>query len=498
MIRRGIVATLVMVVGGVVAHWNDLLHLVAGGLTVAILLLGALAILALRRRSVPEEASSDLAEEEPGLASSFLRDGVVGVSIGGLGILLTSLIYAYALPPFYPFLVGDCPQILPKLALYEETGAWPRAVALIDARLSQPIDKGCRAQLAERKCRYLIEWSKVLPREQADRKLQEAERWAQDNQLPNYQEIARLRREQLRPTFTPPPVLVTPTPSPRPTPRSLPVGTTVQLSGLDMAYFPPTIFLYLQVLDGSGQPITGLGPSDVRVLADGQSVDGVAFSYFSQAPAPISAAIVMDYSGSMEGTPLESAKAGARTFLSLLAPDDQVEVIGFNDRAQLLQAWTGDRQAASEALNLWQARDHTALWDALWLAASDLAGRSGRKVVVLLTDGADNRSQHSQEEVIAQARRAGLSLFVIGLRTGEYNGAGLQALVQAAGGHYAEADNPGELEKCYRQMAGAIRSEYRLTLNLPRQPEGGIHRLRVEIGGPQPLVAEQTYQDPSR
>jgi hypothetical protein len=142
------------------------------------------------------------------------------------------------------------------------------------------------------------------------------------------------------------------------------------------------------------------------------------------------------------------------------------------------------------------AKDWTALWDAVWLATGDLSGASGRKVIVVLTDGVDNRSRHGPEEVIAEARRVGVSIFAIGLRSGEYNGAGLQSLVQAVGGRYTEAASPAELEDYYRQTAGALRSEYRLALNLSRRPDGQTHRLRVLVGGPQALAAEQTYEDP--
>lgn len=499
MIRKLVVAVLVMLGVGALAHWTDRLHLLAGGLAVASLIFLGLIIGALRRRNNPEELDGYISDADVEHETSVLRDGLAGLVAGGAGLALAALIYAYALPPFYPFLVGDCPQLVPRLDIYEEARAWPRAVELIDKRISQPLDKNCRAELTERKCRYLIEWSKTLPREQAELKLQEAERWAEANQLPNYRTIAKLMREQLQPTPSPPaPVMVTPTPTPAPTPRSLPGGATAQIAGLDLTYFPPTIFAYLRVVDAAGNPIKDLAGSDVRILDDGRPVGGYTLAHFSQAPAPICAALVIDYSGSMEGAPLTAAKAGARAFLGLLGPKDQVEVIGFNDKPQLLHGWSTDRQAAIQALDTLPAKDRTALWDALWLAGSDLAGSSGRKVVVVLTDGADNRSQHTKEQVIEQARRTGLSVFVIGLRSSEYDGAALQSLVQAVGGRYAEANNPGELEEYYRQTAGAIRNEYRLAITLSRRPDGGAHHLRIEVGGPQPLVAEQSYQDPAQ
>lgn len=497
MIRRLLLAGLAMGAVGVLAGWRDLLHLLAGALAALALLIGAVVIGILRRRATPEDADGYLDDAEAGQAPSALRDGVGGLFVGVLGLILAALIFRYALPPFYPLLVGDCPQILPKLAIYEEAAAWPQAVALIDARLSRPLDQGCQAELAQRKCRYLIEWSKTLPREQADRKLQDAERWAEDHQLPDYRTIARLMRSQLQPTASPPsPVFVTPTPSPAPTPRKLASGTTVEVAGVDVAYFPPTIFAYLRVADAAGQPVTDLAASDVCVEDDGQPVQNYSLSHFSRAPAPICAALAIDYSGSMEGQPLAAAKAGARAFLQLLGPKDQVEIIGFNNEPQLLQAWTSDRQAAGQALELLPAKDWTALWDALWLAGSELGGCSGRKVVVVLTDGADNRSQHTLEQVVTQARRVGLSVFVIGLRSSEYDGAVLQRLVREVGGRYAEAGSPGELEEYYRQVAGAIHNEYRLALTLDRRPDAGTHRLSIQVGGPQPLVAEQTYQDP--
>lgn len=492
MVLRLVAAAGLIAAVGLLAGWSDRLHLLAMAVALAVLALVGLAARALRRRGGAGEAEGGLDEEEA-RASSVLRDGLIGLTLGGAALLVSAAIYAWLLPPFYPLLVGDCPRILPRLAIYEEAKAWPQAVAVIDARLARPLDNACRTQLAERKCRYLIEWSKTLPRAEAQKKLAEVERYAQENRLPNYREIARLMQSQLEPT--PAPRLVTPTPTPAPTPRNL-AGAQAELTGLDLTYFPPTVFAHLRVTDAAGQPIANLGTSDVRVYDDGQPVPGYSLSAFSQEPAPVCAALVIDYSGSMAGAPLEAAKAGARTFLSLLRDGDQVEVIGFGDRAELLQARTTDRQAAAAALDLRPAKDWTALWDALWLAANDLSGCPGRRAAVLMTDGADNRSQHTQEEVAQQLRRAGLSLFVIGLRSNEYNGPVLQALVEAVGGRYAEASDPGQLEAYYRDVAGTIRNEYRLALTLTRPPGGGPHRLRIELGGPQPVVVEQTYQDP--
>ncbi|MDI7276177.1 MAG: hypothetical protein QME94_09365, partial [Anaerolineae bacterium] len=312
MTRRLLVAALVMGAVGGLAGWYDLLHLLAGGLAALALLVAGLVVAALRRRRAVEELAPDLDEEEAP-SRSLLRDGIVGLGLGGAGLALTALIYARVLPPFYPLLVGDCPQLLPRLAIYEETSGWPQAIALIDARLARPIDRGCRTELATRKCRYLIEWARALPRDQAEQKLEEAERWAEENQLGDYRTIAQLMRSQLQPTPTPAaPVLVTATAPPSPTPRPLPAGTTAEISGIDASFFPPTLFAYLRVLDGAGQPVTGLTASDVRVDDDGRPVADFSLSHYSQAPTPLCAALVIDYSGSMEGQPLAGAKAGAR------------------------------------------------------------------------------------------------------------------------------------------------------------------------------------------
>ena len=496
--RRLLVAVLAIAAFALLAGWTDLLHLLSLAGSVLVLALLALGIAIARRRAEPEPLELDR-EEELNLAPTLLRDGLFGLVFAGLGLGAAALIYSHALPPLYPVLVGDCPQLLPRLAIYEDAQAWAKAITLIDTRLSQPLDAACQTELAERKCRYLIAWSEQLPPREAEARLREAEAWAKDRGLGNYHTIAQLMRQRLQPTATPPPstpVLVTPTPEPTPTPRSLGPGATAQFSGLDGTYFPPTLFAYMRVSDAAGQPIADLQESDVRVQDDGRPVTNFTLSRFSQSPASLCAALVIDYSGSMEGEPLAAAKAGARTFLGLLGARDQAAIIAFNDRPQLLQGWTADKQAAGAALDALPAKDWTALWDALYQAGGELAGCAGRKVIVLLSDGADNRSQHTQEQVIEQARRLGVGVFVIGLRTGDYDGGALQSLVQEVGGRYTEAANPQELEEYYRQVAGAIRSEYRLAINLERQPSAGSHQLRILIGGPQPLVLEQTYQDP--
>lgn len=505
-----IIAIIVMIAVGALSRWSDCPHLIAGGVAVVVMVLLRLLFRGFR----------DLGS---------LGHVVIGGILGIVGVALALVTWTVFGPSVIEPLCGGCSsQLLEKVELLEEARAWPAAISLIDKSLEQPANDTCRAHLVQRKCNDLLEWSRDLPLEETRAKLEETVLWADTNSLTDCRRMAEAEMIARAPTptpqptptpkpaptppptYTPPPTPTPPptytppptntptcTPTPTPAPTTLPAGSSAQIMGVDATSSRPVVLVYLQVLDASARPLTWLQATDFQVFDDGQPVLPAVF-HFSQSPSPICAALAIDLSGSMSGDPLEAAKRGARTFLSLLADGDYVEIIRFSDKPEVLQGWTSDKLWAGKALDsLTEAGGRTALWDALWQAASDAERCSGRKALIVLTDGGDNNSVRTRDDVVKQAKEAGAGVFVIGLRTPEYDGPALQGLVEEVGGVYTETVKPAEFEKYYREVAGAIRSEYRLALTLSRKPDGRSHRIRIEIGWPDPIVLEQTYQDPS-
>jgi len=382
-----------------------------------------------------------------------------------------------------------------------EVGALDVAINRIGEYLGDPAEyETCRAELVERKYDYLIEWAKQMQAQgdlgNAKRAADDARSWAEQNGLDAEvaAQLSALLAELLEPTPTPMIIEVTPTPSPAPTPQA--IAGSVQIVGVDSSNFP-TLFVYVRVVDASGQPIAVLQSSDFRLFDGETPVQASAVTYFQQSPPPICAAVVVDTSGSMEGAPLVAAKAGAGAFLGLLADRDQVKIMGFSFAPYSVQDWTSDKQRAIASLSQLSAEGGTALWDALWDAANGLAVCQGRRALVALTDGNDRDSLRTRDDVVRQVRNAGASVFAIGIRGPDYDGTTLRDLVEnEIGGSYDDTDDLTRLTGYYEGVIGAIQSEYRFTIVLGRAKDSNLHRLYIEAGSA-PLVAEREYQDPN-
>ena len=132
----------------------------------------------------------------------------------------------------------------------------------------------------------------------------------------------------------------------------------------------------------------------------------------------------------------------------------------------------------------------TAFFDALIKAEEALMNISGRKAIVVLTDGLDNVSKGKSDDVLAGISEGGFSISTIGLGDPEKQGvnagldeSGLMSLADQAGGVYAYAEDAATLKSIYENYGMLLKSEYRITYITPSELRDGIRRsLRVEVG----------------
>ena len=206
---------------------------------------------------------------------------------------------------------------------------------------------------------------------------------------------------------------------------------------------------------------------------------------------PLTTLLVMDVSGSMyDAGKLNAATASAQAYVAQMRPGDQAGLLTFNTNVTYLQAITTDRQALIRAINNLDARGDTTMFDALDQAAQILKDVPGRKTIIVLTDGLDNRSSHTAEEVIQTIGTGGLSISTIGLgdpsKLGINSGLDetiLQSLAARAGGVYGYANDSEALRGLYEQFGRALQSEYSITYTTSSALRDGLSRtLTVSLG----------------
>jgi len=169
----------------------------------------------------------------------------------------------------------------------------------------------------------------------------------------------------------------------------------------------------LTVTDQNGRYVTGLQEGDFRVYVDGI---GRSVKFLRQdRNTPVSVGILADTSGSMH-TKLERLRVAIGQFILNLNSRDDVFLLAFSNRPFLLQPFTTNLYLVKSRLALLHAYGQTALFDAirdgLFMVEN---GRYDKKALLVVTDGVDNASRATLQQVIEHARQRAVLIYSIGI-----------------------------------------------------------------------------------
>ncbi len=262
--------------------------------------------------------------------------------------------------------------------------------------------------------------------------------------------------------------------------RQQAAGAEVVINQIETSAFPKVTIFALVSRDGV--PLKGLGPDDFRVRED--EVDQSPLTVVPQL-TPLNAVVTLDTSGSMRQR-MKDAQAAAKSFIEMLSPEDNVRVVSFARDVKVLSSG-GDRSVAKAVIDATMARGDTALYDALYTSVELLRGVPGRKVVTLLSDGADDNGQgrplskHSVDEVLMLAREVNVPIYTIGVGT-EIDEALLRRVARETGGATLITPQPGQLKELYARIGEQLAGQYNIfyTSNLPG--DGTEHRVQLRYG----------------
>ena len=249
-------------------------------------------------------------------------------------------------------------------------------------------------------------------------------------------------------------------------------GAAIQLRGVDATAYP-TIRASVYTPAGNGRP---------ALWENGTAVVGFQAQNLGSVKA---IATLIDRSQSMRGKPLADAAAGARAFVAAKQAADELAVIAFGSKVSTLSPFSTIKRDADLPLGR-MTTDHakgTALYDAVIAAANQLRGNPlpGR-VIIVLSDGADNASNGSLATAIKAAGQANASIYAIGIEGKGFDADALKQLTSATGGQYYGAASTSNLAGVYSSIATALKKTWRIQYVTAARPGDSI-RLTASIVG---------------
>ena len=196
----------------------------------------------------------------------------------------------------------------------------------------------------------------------------------------------------------------------------------------------------------------------------------------------VAASIAIDVSGSMRGAPLNAIRSGLSKFVADAEPQDKIAIQTIADDGRWEAGWDQSRDEVRTALEKLEARGNlTRLWDGLLNAVEHFPTTPLAQRIIVISDGHDEGSTHTEDEVIAAARQHGILIDAVGItRSNPVYLQGLAQLAQQTGGQFREARNNDELDRLIGSGIQRLKATPVVSFRLEDLPaDGASHRLQV-------------------
>ncbi len=249
------------------------------------------------------------------------------------------------------------------------------------------------------------------------------------------------------------------------------------------------VVLRVSVVDKRAGFVSGLPREAFAVQEDGRPQP---IQFFENEDTPVTVGLVIDNSGSMQNR-RDGVIAAGMAFAESSHPADELFTLNFNEKVwpglPEGQAFTSDRAELRRALERALTRGQTALFDAIAMGLERLDdGHRTRKVLVVVSDGADNASRATFEQVLDAALRNDVVIYTIGLYETDDREAKpklLRQLADATGGEAFFPAADSDVTPLLQRIARDIRSGYTVGYVPPAGPDSQRPRIvRVDVHSP--------------
>jgi VWFA-related protein len=258
--------------------------------------------------------------------------------------------------------------------------------------------------------------------------------------------------------------------------------------------------------------VGNLEKSDFQIFEDGKQQE---IKYFTrETDLPLTIGLLVDTSGSQRRLVEDERRAAYQFFSKVLRKKDLAFLIQFGAEAELLQDETNSPRLLQEGLNQLhmsvpvgglhpgpvptrQSQAGTILFDAVYLATTEkLNSETGRKTLVLITDGVDQGSKISRDKSIESAQKADTIIYSIDyedpaaygggfgtIRIGGGMGEGdLRKMSSETGGRVFKVDRHNSLDDIFRDLQDEMRSQYSIGYAPPGgKKDGAYHKIEIRV-----------------
>ncbi len=236
------------------------------------------------------------------------------------------------------------------------------------------------------------------------------------------------------------------------------------------------VLVPVTVTDATDHPVTDLTPGAFRVFEDNVEQKVVSFQ---QEDGPVSVGFIFDSSSSMKKR-MEPSIEAIKQFLKTLMPKDEFLLIRFADSPSVVNGFTDNPDDILEKLSFVQPQGWTALNDAIVLGIHKMkAAKNSRRALFVLTDGSDNNSRYTDNELRNLVRESDVRIYSIGLYEKPQF---LEKLGMDSGGKAYWAHNLDDLPATVERLSRDFRSQYVLGY-APHEShnDGKFRSVRVQI-----------------
>lgn len=278
--------------------------------------------------------------------------------------------------------------------------------------------------------------------------------------------------------------------------RRAPAGSSLHLlnsTGLNVIKTDVHLVLVpVSVTDGKQRFVTGLTRDNFEVF-DGKNAQTI--QNFSSEDVPVSIGIILDTSGSMKDK-WDRLRDAVNEFCDAANPQDEFFMVQFADEPRLANDFTSSSEDLERELIFAQPKGRTSLLDAIHMGLTKMKqAKYGKRALLIISDGGDNHSRHSERDIRSMAKEADVMIYSIGLfdrympTPEEVRGPDLLSeIAEPTGGRAFTLDTPKEMPAVARHIGMELRNQYVLGYRPQLAPhDGKWHKIRVRLRLPKKL-----------